>query len=68
MKSEREVIFVSKSEVAPLAGAWIEIWYTGGLGICALPSPPLAGAWIEIPLAGGGAALAGCRPPRGGVD
>ena len=39
--------FYDFCDVAPLAGAWIEIDY-GGRGITVHQVAPLAGAWIEI--------------------
>ena len=54
--------------VAPLAGAWIEMFCTpraprriGGVA-------PLAGAWIEISWDGLDKTAVFRRPPRGGVD
>ena len=54
-----------KAEVAPLAGAWIEISMTRR----ALPLPPvapLAGAWIEIPRGGACASTPPTSPPSRG--
>ena len=41
----------SLSLVAPLVGAWIEIWWHLVL-VCTHSVAPLVGAWIEIPLTG----------------
>ena len=54
-------------EVAPLAGAWIEISWeidNGRIGFVA----PLAGAWIEIGSSPSSRSSSGCRSPRGSVD
>ena len=47
LKSSHTIRKVSKTPVAPLAGAWIEIFATS---FCCFPFnvAPLAGAWIEI--------------------
>ena len=54
-------------DVAPLAGAWIEI-YTGDLAEIIPPVAPLAGAWIEIQGVEYAKQFVDCRSPRGSVD
>ncbi len=53
--------------VAPLAGAWIEIFSALSAG---LPDSvaPLAGAWIEIKIASKYGTTYQSRSPRGSVD
>ena len=53
--------------VAPLAGAWIEIEILVILGN-RYHVAPLAGAWIEIRLKGLEEIKRVCRSPRGSVD
>ena len=53
--------------VAPLAGAWIEIFLMQ-LKTAAIRVAPLAGAWIEIIQLCTKSEGAGGRSPRGSVD
>ena len=53
--------------VAPLAGAWIEIWLEGE-GLQAIAVAPLAGAWIEMIFILSRSASKVGRSPRGSVD
>ena len=54
--------------VAPLVGAWIEIYH--GLHYCSTRAivAPLVGAWIEIPRQYSAAHACHSRSPRGSVD
>ena len=54
--------------VAPLVGAWIEIYH--GLHYCSTRAivAPLVGAWIEIIPFLAWMESAACRSPRGSVD
>ena len=54
-------------DVAPLAGAWIEIISFSWLSIRQIVAP-LAGAWIEISCGGTFCVARRCRSPRGSVD
>ena len=54
--------------VAPLAGAWIEILHTLMNGMKAEEVAPLAGAWIEIKKILDDFVDGECRSPRGSVD
>ena len=54
-------------QVAPLAGAWIEIVFTSGSPLMDVVAP-LAGAWIEIVYAGTTGFDSAGRSPRGSVD
>ena len=58
----------SRTSVAPLVGAWIEIYRLEILAIWSAPVAPLVGAWIEISgsLKGGRGRLS--RSPCGSVD
>ena len=53
--------------VAPLAGAWIELWLEGE-GLQAIAVAPLAGAWIEMIFILSRSASKVGRSPRGSVD
>ena len=58
---------VAMDEVAPLAGAWIEIsdkWHGPSITRVA----PLAGAWIEIPKKSNNLCVFTGRSPRGSVE
>ena len=55
------------AEVAPLAGAWIEIPHIGCVAYAAIVAP-LAGAWIEINKIRTATFRASSRSPRGSVD
>ena len=53
---------LASPDVAPLAGAWVEILYWSGL--CETGDvAPLAGAWIEITLTGVGSHILGLSLP-----
>ena len=52
--------------VAPLAGAWIEIFFVDYF-ILRETVAPLAGAWIEIKSGGEKVKASLCRSPRGSV-
>ena len=54
-------------DVAPLAGAWIEIPQFPEVPY-QVSVAPLAGAWIEIKSGGEKVKASLCRSPRGGVD
>ena len=60
--------FTIYTMVAPLVGAWIEIYH--GLHYCSTRAivAPLVGAWIEIKRAGRMFICTGSRSPRGSVD
>ena len=58
---------MSKTTVAPLAGAWIEIEGQGE-GLCLIGVAPLAGAWIEIAYQTDHDEVVNSRSPRGSVD
>ena len=51
LKSEQHVRKIGKGDVAPLAGAWIEIVVKINISPY-IPVAPLAGAWIEIVIEG----------------
>ena len=53
--------------VAPLAGAWIEIFAPAVKNLFVIVAP-LAGAWIEINFSLPRRKRISGRPPRGGVD
>ena len=53
--------------VAPLVGAWIEIYYLAASG-CDNLVAPLVGAWIEIEIIGIRPAMKLRRSSRGSVD
>ena len=54
-------------QVAPLAGAWIEIYYIMIIDNLRCVAP-LAGAWIEIRITRIIDTKGRCRSPRGSVD
>ena len=54
--------------VAPFAGAWIEIMYTGNEVSEMLYVAPFAGAWIEIELQSSERDRQRSRSLRGSVD
>ena len=54
--------------VAPLAGAWIEIFVALTAYSSVSPVAPLAGAWIEINWFGYNIIAMPRRSPRGSVD
>ena len=54
-------------KVAPLAGAWIEMWYAKYKNTSQLVAP-LAGAWIEMNLDVLICSPESRRSPRGSVD
>ena len=56
-----------KTQVAPLAGAWIEI-VKSHTSANVIIVAPLAGAWIEIATGRGKLMIRICRSPRGSVD
>ena len=58
---------MAKIAVAPLVGAWIEIFYTMGIR-AEMAVAPLVGAWIEIFLFIVMFGMPKCRSPRGSVD
>ena len=58
----------SKKVVAPLAGAWIEMFMTGHTIPAAGVVAPLAGAWIEIWIRWVAGFATNRRSPRGSVD
>ena len=53
--------------VAPLVGAWIEI-FPIALSQSLINVAPLVGAWIEIVVGYGDRTVLTCRSPRGSVD
>ena len=57
----------TKTTVAPLAGAWIEMAEAAAVAVVAEVAP-LAGAWIEIVMVVMMHALTMSRAPRGRVD
>ena len=59
--------FLVNFEVAPLAGAWIEIDIVTD-ALTAFGVAPLAGAWIEIAFIQQTLVSLKCRSPRGSVD
>ena len=56
-----------QKNVAPLAGAWIEIFFCF-VSFDNFLVAPLAGAWIEIYLENYQRVNLFCRSPRGSVD
>ena len=58
---------MAKFDVAPFAGAWIEILITPD-PIRAMMVAPFAGAWIEIVAGYAGRRKRPCRSLRGSVD
>ena len=58
---------MQESCVAPLVGAWIEIFVLKDESIVGGVAP-LVGAWIEIQLHSTGSLQAVSRSPRGSVD
>ena len=58
---------LTRASVAPLAGAWIEMFPRALLWESALVAP-LAGAWIEIVIVSQIRLTAQRRSPRGSVD
>ena len=61
------LIFVRCTDVAPLVGAWIEMYLNGNEDQPELVAP-LVGAWIEILLPCSRESILQCRSPRGSVD
>ena len=59
---------MSINAVAPLAGAWIEMFMTGHTIPAAGVVAPLAGAWIEIWIRWVAGFATNRRSPRGSVD
>ena len=55
------------SMVAPLVGAWIEI-FPIAFSQSLINVAPLVGAWIEIVVGYGDRTVLTCRSPRGSVD
>ena len=53
--------------VAPLVGAWIEI-FPIAFSQSLINVAPLVGAWIEIVVGYGDRTVLTCRSPRGSVD
>ena len=53
--------------VAPLVGAWIEI-FPIAFSQSLINVAPLVGAWIEIVVGYGDRTVLNCRSPRGSVD
>ena len=58
---------MAKAKVAPLAGAWIEMFVLSAFSVIS-PVAPLAGAWIEITVIVRFDCPLTCRSPRGSVD
>ena len=67
LKSIQVNILLQAIHVAPLAGAWIEIFQKGQT-FSACPVAPLAGAWIEIKWLQRRTIVIDRRSPRGSVD
>ena len=58
---------MAKAKVAPLAGAWIEMFVLSAFSVIS-PVAPLAGEWIEICYSCHNGNYVLCRSPRGSVD
>ena len=58
---------MAKAKVAPLAGAWIEMFVLSAFSVIS-PVAPLAGAWIEIFQTMHKEMHGPSRSPRGSVD
>ena len=58
---------LGRGDVAPHAGAWIEMLLTSVAGLPEIVAPH-AGAWIEIKSRSRRSYMASVAPPRGGVD
>ena len=58
---------MAKAKVAPLAGAWIEMFVLSAFSVIS-PVAPLAGAWIEILYLIWTIPRDFSRSPRGSVD
>ena len=67
LKSKAAYDHFNVTLVAPLAGAWIEI-YIHPFSISRISVAPLAGAWIEISVTLNVMVGLLCRSPRGSVD
>ena len=61
------ITLMPNPKVAPLVGAWIEIWQVGGKVVCVWVAP-LVGAWIEIMSVLNTKPLIRRRSSRGSVD
>ena len=67
LKSLERIYNPKWENVAPLAGAWIEI-RSGNLPCSTSQVAPLAGAWIEMEIKVMHSQFVYCRSPRGSVD
>ena len=68
LKSDERYSYIPELIVAPLAGAWIEIFNSSVYNILNSLVAPLAGAWIEIAICKNNFSSNTCRTPRGCVD